>query len=106
MTTIVTWCQTNMYQQLRQLTREDVQIPPLETPRELTPGLTLTSDGIPLHGAHIYITFSSHTDTHKHSHVHPKSNGICYDCMYVGYENDNRSKTVTCCICVLCIVID
>ena len=52
-TTIVTWFQTNMFEQLSQLTREDVQIPPLETPRELTPALT--SDGSPsTRGSHFY----------------------------------------------------
>ena len=55
MTTIVTWSQTNMFDQLSQLAREDVQIPPLETPRELTLALTLTIDGNPsTRGSHFY----------------------------------------------------
>ena len=55
MPTIVTWSQTNMFDQLSQLAREDVQIPPLETPRELTLALTLTIDGNPsTRGSHFY----------------------------------------------------
>ena len=44
-------------------------------------------------------------DAHNHSHVHSKSNGVWCNCVYVGYENVNQSKTVTRCICALCILI-
>ena len=42
MTAVVTRCQANMYEQLSQLARGDVEAPSLETPRELTTELTLT----------------------------------------------------------------